>query len=53
MCVCLCILVSPESDQTVSALYPTGGGTQLVAKVIHIHAEFPFNILLIKSNIMY
>lgn len=28
-CVFMCVLVSPKTDQTVSALYPTGGGTQL------------------------
>lgn len=36
-----CVLVSPEPDQTVSALYPTGGGTRVWAKAIHTHNEFP------------
>lgn len=35
-----CILVSPEPDKTVSALYPTGGGTRVWAKAIHIHTDF-------------
>lgn len=37
LCRCMRVLVTPEPDQTVSALYPTGGGTQLWAKAIHIH----------------